>query len=135
MTSSTPSGVMTAILPCNDLDASECFYNRLGFVRSDSQRPAAGEADTYRLLSNGKGGYLHLTDAVEDWLVPGRNPFGLYLYLEDVDALAAEFGDDILGKTAPEHRPWGMYEFALSDPDETLVRVGWPTRLRGSRSR
>jgi hypothetical protein len=52
-----------------------------------------------------------------------------------VDALAAEFGDDILGKTAPEHRPWGMYEFALSDPDETLVRVGWPTRLRGSRSR
>jgi hypothetical protein len=23
-----------------------------------------------------------------------------------------------------------MYEFALSDPDETLVRIGWPTRLR-----
>jgi hypothetical protein len=23
-----------------------------------------------------------------------------------------------------------MYEFAMSDPDETLVRVGWPTRLR-----
>jgi len=27
-----------------------------------------------------------------------------------------------------------MYEFALSDPDETLVRVGWPTRLRKTRS-
>ena len=26
----------------------------------------------------------------------------------------------------------GMYEFAMSDPDETLVRVGWPTRLRTS---
>ena len=65
--------------------------------------------------------------------MPGRNPFGLYLYLEDVDALAAEF--EILGKTGPEDKPWGMYEFALSDPDETLVRVGWPTRLRGSRSR
>jgi catechol 2,3-dioxygenase-like lactoylglutathione lyase family enzyme len=132
MTSSTPSGVMTAILPCNDLDASERFYHRLGFARSDRQRPGAGEADTYRLLSNGKGGYLHLTDAVDGWLVPGRNPFGLYLYLEDVDALAAEFGDEILGKRGPEHKPWGMYEFALSDPDETLVRVGWPTRLRGS---
>ena len=47
MTSSTPSGVMTAILPCNDLDASERFYNRLGFVRPDSQRPAPGEADTF----------------------------------------------------------------------------------------
>ena len=83
-----------------------------------------GEPDTYRMLSNGKGGYLHLTDAVEGWLVPGRNPFGLYLYLEDVDAAAREF------QKSPEDKPWGMYEFAMSDPDETLVRVGWPIRLR-----
>jgi len=130
MTNSTPSGVMTAILPCNNLDVSERFYNRLGFERPDSERPPSGEPDTYRRLSNGKGGYLHLTDAVEGWLVPDRNPFGLYLYLEDVDSLAAEFHDEILGKSAPEDKPWGMYEFALSDPDETLVRVGWPTRLR-----
>ena len=27
-------------------------------------------------------------------------------------------------------KPWGMYEFALHDPDQTLVRVGWPTSLR-----
>jgi catechol 2,3-dioxygenase-like lactoylglutathione lyase family enzyme len=132
MTSSTPSGVMTAILPCNDLDVSERFYHRLGFTRSASYWPPPGEPDTYRLLSNGRGGYLHLTDAVEGWLVPGRNPFGLYLQLEDVDALAAEFRDEIIGKTAPEDKPWGMYEFALSDPDQTLVRVGWPTRLRRS---
>ena len=33
---------------------------------------------------NGKG-QLHLTDAVEGWLVPGRNPFGLYFYMEDVE--------------------------------------------------
>ncbi len=124
MTSPTPSGHLTAILPCNDLDASERFYNRLGFVRPDGQRPAPGQADTYRILSNGKGGHLHLTDAVEGWLVPGRNPFGLYLHLEDVDVLAREFGQQA------EDKPWGMHEFALSDPDETLVRVGWPTRLR-----
>ena len=31
---------------------------------------------------------------------------------------------------SPEDKPWGMYEFAMSDPDETLVRIGWPTRLR-----
>jgi hypothetical protein len=126
MTSSAPSGVLSAMLPCNNLDASERFYNRLGFTRSDSYRPPPGEPDTYRLMSNGRGGYLHLTDAVEGWLVPGRNPFGLYLYLVDVDALAAEF------QKRPEDKPWGMYEFALSDPDETLVRVGWPTRLRKS---
>jgi hypothetical protein len=133
MNSPTPSGVLTAILPCSNLDVSERFYNRLGFRRSESYRPPPDEPDTYRLLTNGKGGYLHLTDAVEGWLVPGRNPFRLYLYLEDVDALASEFRSEIIGKTAPEDKPWGMYEFALSDPDETLVRVGWPTRLRQSR--
>jgi hypothetical protein len=88
---SSPSGLLAPILPCNDLDASERFYNRLGFVRPESQRPTRGEPDTYRMLSNGKGGYLHLTDAMEGWLMPGRNPFGLYLYLEDVDAAAHEF--------------------------------------------
>ncbi len=113
MTSFAPSGVMTAILPCNNLDTSERFYNRLGFTRSVSHWPPPGEPDAYRLLSNGWGGYLHLTDAVEGWLVPGRNPFGLYLYVEDVDALAAEFRNEIIGKTAPEDKPWGMYEFAL----------------------
>ena len=127
MNSPNSSGLLTAILPCNDLDASERFYNRLGFSRPDSQRPAAGEPDTYRMLSNGKGGYLHLTDAVEGWLVPGKNPFGLYLHLEDVDAVARGF------QKSPEDKSWGMYEFAMSDPDETLVRVGWPTRLRQPR--
>jgi len=131
MTSFAPSGVLTAILPCNDLDTAERFYNRLGFVRSPQYRPPPSEPDTYRLLSNGKGGFLHLTDTVPGWLVPGRNPFGLYLYLEDVDALADEFRDEIIGESAPEDKPWGMYEFALSGPDETLIRVGWPTRLRG----
>jgi predicted enzyme related to lactoylglutathione lyase len=127
MNTSNSSGILTAILPCNDLDASERFYNQLGFARPDSQRPAPGEPDTYRMLSNGKGGYLHLTDAVEGWLVPGKNPFGLYLHLEDVDAMARKF------QKSPKDQPWGMYEFAMSDPDETLVRVGWPSRLRQPR--
>jgi catechol 2,3-dioxygenase-like lactoylglutathione lyase family enzyme len=123
MNSANLSGLLVAILPCNDLDASERFYNRLGFARPASEKPAAGEPDTYRMLSNSMGGYLHLTDAVEGWLVQGKNPFGLYLYLEDVDEVAREF------QKRPEDMPWGMYEFAMSDPDETLVRVGWPTRL------
>ena len=74
-----------------------------------------------RMLSNGKG-RLHLTAAVEGWLVPGKNPFGLYFYMEDVDVWATEFRDEILEKNGPENKPWGMYEFAMSDPDETLVR-------------
>src|SRR5215831_3362676 len=132
MRSRLRSGSLTAVLPCNDLDASERFYNRLGFARSHSEKPPPGERDSYRMLSNGKGGQLHLTDAVEGWLVPGKNPFGLYLYIEEIDVLAREFSGEIVGKSGPENKPWGMYEFALSDPDQTLVRVGWPTRLRVS---
>jgi hypothetical protein len=112
---------LTAILPCNDLNASEAFYARLGFVRD-------GGDDGYRMLSDGKGAEIHLTAAVEGWLIRGRNPFALYLYAENVDELAASMGDLVLHKT--EEKPWGMYEFALSDPDETLVRVGRPIRLR-----
>jgi catechol 2,3-dioxygenase-like lactoylglutathione lyase family enzyme len=129
----TPAHGLTAILPCNNLDASEAFYNRLGFTRPASERPAPGAEDRYRMLSDGKGGTLHLTDAVAGWLTPGCNPFGLYLYTEDVDALAAAFAGEFAGQKAPEDKPWGMYEFALSDPDETLVRIGWPTRLRAKR--
>jgi hypothetical protein len=76
---------LTAILPCNDLDASEAFYARLGFTHREGD-------DGYRMLSDGRGGELHLNAAVEGWLVPGRNPFGLYLYAENVDELAARMG-------------------------------------------
>ena len=125
-----PTHRLTAILPCNDLDASEAFYNRLGFSRPDEEKPPAGEEDSYRMLSDGLGGFIHLTEAVEGWLIPGKNPFALFLYVEDVDAMAARFPGLILEKHGPHHKPWGMYEFALSDPDETLVRVGWPSRLK-----
>ncbi len=125
-----PIHTLTAILPCNDLDASERFYSRLGFTRPDSARPPPGEPDTYRMLANGEGGFLHLAATVEGWLVRERNPFGLYLHTDAVDALAAEFGAEVLGSGVPEDKPWGMYEFALSDPDETLVRIGRPSHPR-----
>ena len=121
---------LTAIVPCNDLDASEAFYNRLGFGRRDEDKPPPGTDDSYRMLENDAGGALHLTQAVEGWVIPGRNPFGLYFYIEDVDAIAAKVRDRIIEKEGPGHKPWGMYEFALSDPDGTLVRIGWPSRLR-----
>jgi hypothetical protein len=113
---------LTAILPCKDLDAAEAFFARLGFQR------AQGSLDDYRMLSDGLGGFIHLTRAVEGWLEAGRNPFRLYLYREDVDSAARAFAGETVGE--PRDAPWGMYEFALNGPDETLVRVGWPTRLR-----
>lgn len=113
----SPAHALVAILPCNNLDASEAFYNKLGLTR-------VGFDGDYRILSDGKGAEIHLMAAVKGWLAPGRNPFGLYLYAQNVDELAASLGDLVLHQ--PEKKPWGMYEFSLSDPDETLVRVGWP---------
>ena len=112
------SHILVAVVPCNDLDVSQDFYTRLGFAEGERKY------DEYRILSDGKGGELHLTRAPEGWVVPGRNPFGVYLYTEDVDGLAAAFG------RKAENKPWGMYEFGVADPDEALVRIGWPTRLR-----
>ena len=118
---------LVTILPCNDLDAAEAFFGRLGFVPPPDQ---AGRYDAYRMLSDGKGGEIHLQPAVEGWLVPGRNPFGVYLYTDEVDRLAASFAGEIIEpEKRPTHKPWGMYEFALNGPDDTLVRVGWPSVL------
>ena len=119
-----PRHHIAAILPCSDLDASTAFYEKLGLsVTSDH--------GSYRLLEDGKGWQLHLTnESGPTWPERDQNPFGLYLYTEHVADLAERAGDAILGpEKAPTHKPWGMYEFALSDPDETLVRVGWPSRL------
>jgi hypothetical protein len=126
MTADNPirAGV-TAIIPCNDLDAAEAWWSRLGFTR-----PADQGWDDYRMLSDGAGGDVHLTAAVEGWVVPGRNPFGVYLYTPRVDALAETMRGAIIEREkAPTHKPWGMYEFALNGPDDLLVRIGWPSRL------
>lgn len=115
---------LTAILPCNDLAAAQMFFERLGFVRE------TGSPDDYRMLADEQGGFVHLNTAVPRWLETGRNPFGLYLHRVDVDALAAVFAGEIIEREGPSDKPWGMYEFALNGPDEVLVRIGWPTRLR-----
>jgi catechol 2,3-dioxygenase-like lactoylglutathione lyase family enzyme len=122
-----PRHCIVAIVPCNDIEASTAFYLRLGLtVHSDHGR--------YRILTDGQGWLLHLSsESPQGSVVPGRNPNGLYLYLEDVDGIAVRVSE-LSGGARPAHKAWGMYEFALSDPDGTLVRIGWPSRLvRGGR--
>ncbi|MFK4724358.1 hypothetical protein ABIE89_005458 [Bradyrhizobium niftali] len=116
---------VVAIIPCNDLDAAERWWNRLGFFR-----PVDQGYEEYRMLSDGVGGEVHLQQAVEGWLTPGSNPFGVYVYTPRVRGLAAAMSPEIAEPSrVAEHKPWGMYEFALNGPDDLLVRVGWPSRL------
>ena len=123
--SDLPTPRATAIIPCNRIDEAEAWWNRLGFVRPPEQ-----DYGDYRMLSDPDELEVHLTAAVEGWLVPGSNPFGIYLYTRRVDALAELMRSEIIERSgAPEHKHWGMYEFALNGPDDLLVRIGWPTHL------
>ena len=116
---------VTPIIPCNDIDAAEAWWNRLGFAR-----PAGQDYGDYRMLTDGEGGDVHLNRAVEGWVVPGCNPFGVYVYTRRVEVIAAAMRDAVIERDkAPEHKPWGMYEVSLNGPDDLLVRVGWPSRL------
>ena len=105
------------ILPTADIEASEAFYKRLGFT-------VVSDYGHYRILADGRGWHLHL-NAVEGW--PRKiedNPIGIYLYTDDVDAVADRIRELIIEKGAPHRKPWGTYEFSVSDPSGTLVRVG-----------
>src|ERR1700712_2313201 len=105
---------VVAIVPAGDLHASVAFYEKLGF-RVDS------DYGHYRILADGRGWHLHL-NKVDGWPgTVGDNPFGLYLYVEDVDAVAERVRDLIIEEGAPHAKPWGTYEFAVSDPSGTLV--------------
>lgn len=117
MTANRPH-MITAILPCQDIEISTAFYERLGLRLISDHR-------NYRILGDDKGWWLHLTAELPDgWVVPERNPNGLYLYCDHIDRLAENVQDLLIGGEGPEHKPWGMYEFAVSDPDGTLVRIG-----------
>src|SRR5215831_10631133 len=124
-----PRHSIVAIVACNDIEASTSFYVRLSL----SMRTDHGG---YRILSDGRGWLLHLSaEAPEGWIVRGRNPNGLYLYLKDVDGLASRVAD-LTGGVRPEHKPWGMYEFSyptLTGP--WCGSVGQATSAHGHASR
>jgi catechol 2,3-dioxygenase-like lactoylglutathione lyase family enzyme len=115
MTLPKPTHCAVAIVPCSDLDASQTFYERLGFAATSIY-----DAHGYRILHDSLGASVHLTRVDREWVDPERNAHGLYLYSENVEALASGFG------CRAEVKPWGLREFSVSDPDGTLVRVGWP---------
>ncbi len=114
---------VAAILPCSDLAASQAFYERLGFALSRDH-------GHYRILADGRGWHLHLRSIELGEAIPADNPFGLYLHAEDVDAVADRVRDLIIEPGAPHAKPWGMYEFAVSDPDGVLVRIGRPLEIK-----
>jgi hypothetical protein len=61
--------------------ATQAFYERLGFTVT------GGDAG-FRILTDGEGWQIALRPSEPGWVIPDRNSHGIYLYCEDVDAVA-----------------------------------------------
>ena len=108
------------ILPARDLLETRAFYERVGF-------------STVGWWPDAFGGYaivrrddleMHFFRFPE--LDPASSYAQCYWRVPQVDALHAEMVRAGVAAGRPEDKPWGMREFALSDPNGTLVRVGQP---------
>ncbi|MGZ8999208.1 MAG: VOC family protein [Allosphingosinicella sp.] len=87
------------ILPSNDIDVTQAFYERLGFAVS-------GGDQAFRIMSDGRGWQIALRPAEPGWVIPDRNSHGVFLYCDDVDAIADRVRDIIIEKGAPHRKPW-----------------------------
>ncbi len=111
------------ILPVRHMLESIAFYRRLGF-----HYEPYGDGGDYAFLSM-DGFSVHLRSGGDAELA--ANPCGVYFYLEDVDGyFATVTAAGVRTLNRPEDRPWGVREFAVSDPDETLLRFGQLLRTR-----
>jgi len=87
------------------------WYGRLGFEVEGEHRFAPG-LPLYLFLHR-NGASLHLSEHTGD----ARPGTLVYLRVDDVDAIAAEFGVGVADQ------PWGR-EIKLTDPDGNRLRIG-----------
>ena len=108
------------IFPTGDLAAAIERYARLGFTTSSFD--VDGTA-VYGFLER-NGVHVHL--APFDELDPASTTSAAYLYVDDADALSAEWAAArVDGRFHPVHdTDYGLREGAYVDPDGNLVRFG-----------
>jgi catechol 2,3-dioxygenase-like lactoylglutathione lyase family enzyme len=108
---------VTSVVPflrVADAEAAAEWYGRLGFTIEWRHRFEPG-LPLFVSITDGRGRIFlseHGGDARPDTL--------LYLYVDDVDALARELGTE----AAP--MPWGVRELEVRDPDGNRIRIGTP---------
>lgn len=107
------------VLPVRDIASALAHYHSLGFeVQAYSGAPY-GYAKRDEV-------HLHLSEV--DGLDPLTSLTSVYLYVDDADALAAEWGRAEVGGrlVAPVDTDYGLREGAHVDPDGNLLRFGSP---------
>jgi uncharacterized glyoxalase superfamily protein PhnB len=106
---------VTTTLPVRDMGEATRFCEAAGF-----------DVEQY---DNGFA-FVHFDDqsvfdlARIEGLDPETNHAGCYIITDDVDTWHARFTAAGLSVTPIEDMPWGMHEFALTDPSGNRIRVG-----------
>ncbi len=101
------------ILPVRNVEAALAFYARMGF---EVRRYGPAQ---YGFASR-DGIELHLGQVPDS----DRNTGSAYVFVDDSDAVAAEWraaGAEVHG---PQDTDWGQHEGALVDPDGNVIRFG-----------
>jgi catechol 2,3-dioxygenase-like lactoylglutathione lyase family enzyme len=121
-----PADQVAPILPARDFETTARFYERLGFAVVSQYQPP----DAYLIMRRG-GVELHFFPHFD--LEPAASYAGCYIRVGDVEAwFAAAQALDLPKAGIPRivplrDRPWGMREFAVIDPNGSLLRIGTPS--------
>lgn len=103
------------ILPVADLDDAQAFHRRLGF---DVYR----FSDDYAWVHHASHELFHLRVVAD--LDVAANASSAYVFADDVDAWHRRCRGAGIETTAVVDEPWGMREFAVTDPSGNLLRIG-----------
>ena len=110
------------ILNVPDVVASAAFYERLGFVNHGFWGVPPGFCIIQR-------GNVTLGLDRNDTAIPRNQYWQAYLYVEDVNALHAEFSAlDGVTVSAPYDAEYGCRDFTLTDPDGHRLAFGQDLR-------
>lgn len=113
------NGKVIPTLPVRSVDESVAYYERLGFELIATY---PGE-QTYAVVRRDDA-ELHFYEFPVD---PKENLAGCYLRIEDAVALYDEWVAAGIGILKPiEETDYGLREFAVSDPNGNLLRIGSP---------
>lgn len=111
------------VLQVVDVTSSEAFYTgRLGFDSHGLWGEGGGPAD-FCIVQ--RGVVTIALDRSRDGTVPLNQYWAAYVYVDDADALHAEYRDNgVEIVRGPEDMPYGCRDFDIRDPDGHLIAFG-----------
>jgi uncharacterized glyoxalase superfamily protein PhnB len=100
-------------------EAKEFYSDKLGFACANSWRPDQTKEDPCYMSFVRDGVWLQVAS------FKGVLGTVVYVYVDDVDALHAEFVAKGVQDISPVvDQTWGTREFAVTDPDQNTLRFG-----------